>query len=104
MTIYGRADPKFRGRQWRGRRVRQLGLKGRRRLLPCGGQWLEGGYLDGASAETLQPAPYARAVATIDIAELALEIGFLSGHDAVADDEREGQQGNQQPEIVESDA
>ena len=52
----------------------------------------------------LQPAPYARAVATIDIAELALEIGFLAGHYAVADDEREGHQRQQQPEIVERDA
>src|SRR5215472_13256523 len=33
----------------------------------------------------LQPAPYARAVAAVDIAEFALEIGFLAGHDAVAD-------------------
>src|SRR5262249_47607794 len=38
----------------------------------------------------LQPAAYARAVATVDIAELALEIGFLAGHYAVADDEGEG--------------
>src|SRR3982074_1050929 len=52
---------------------------------------------------TLQPAPYARAVATVDITELALEIGFLAGHDAVADDEREGHQHQQQPEIVERD-
>src|SRR5262245_57107881 len=51
----------------------------------------------------LQPAPYARAVATIDIAEFALEIGFLAGHNAVADDEREGHQHHQEPEIVEPD-
>src|SRR5215467_12489666 len=51
----------------------------------------------------LQPAPYARAVATVDIAELALEIVFLAGHYAVADDEREGHQHYQQPEIVERD-
>src|SRR5262245_60030941 len=49
----------------------------------------------------LQPAPYTRAVATVDIAELALEIGFLAGHYAVADDEGEGHQHDQQPEIVE---
>jgi len=40
----------------------------------------------------LQPAPYARAVATVGIAELALEIVFLADHNAVADDEREGHQ------------
>src|SRR6266516_3745886 len=51
----------------------------------------------------LQPAPYARAVATVDITELALEIGFLTGHYAVADDEREGHQHHQEPEIVERD-
>src|SRR5262249_58941735 len=51
----------------------------------------------------LQPAPYARAIAAVDIAELALEIGFLAGHYAVADEEREGQQHDQQPEIVERD-
>src|SRR5215813_9929089 len=52
----------------------------------------------------LQPAPYTRAVATVDIAELALEIGFLAGHYAVADDEREGDQHHQQPEIIERDS
>src|SRR6516225_1996489 len=51
----------------------------------------------------LQPAPYARAVATVDITELALEIGFLAGHNAVADDERKGHQHHQQPEILERD-
>jgi hypothetical protein len=51
----------------------------------------------------LQPASYAQAVATIDITELALEIGFLAGHYAVADDEREEHQYHQQPEIVERD-
>src|SRR5215475_11952378 len=55
------------------------------------------------STVVLQPAPYARAVATVDIAELALEIVFLAGHYAVADDERAGHQHYQQPEIVESD-
>src|SRR5215471_5004176 len=52
----------------------------------------------------LQPAPYARAVAAVDIAEFALEIGFLAGHDAIADDERERHQHHQQPEIVERDS
>src|SRR5262249_61432276 len=53
------------------------------------------------NGRALQPAPYTRAVATVDIAELALEIGFLAGHYAVADDEGEGHQHDQQPEIVE---
>jgi hypothetical protein len=51
----------------------------------------------------LQPAPYTQAVVAVEIAELALEIGFLAGHDAVADDQREGHQHLQQPEIVERD-
>jgi hypothetical protein len=51
----------------------------------------------------LQPAPYARVVATVDSTELALEIGFLAGHNAVADDERKGHHHHQQPEIVERD-
>jgi hypothetical protein len=38
----------------------------------------------------LQPAPHARAVATVNITELALEIRFLAGHNAVADGECEG--------------
>src|SRR5262249_5165663 len=49
----------------------------------------------------LQPAPYARAVATVAITELTLKIGFLAGHYPVVDDEREGHQHQQQPEIVE---
>src|SRR5262245_2604841 len=53
--------------------------------------------------EALQPAPHTRAVTAINVAELALEIGFLVGHYAVADDERKGHQHYQQPEIVESD-
>jgi hypothetical protein len=32
------------------------------------------------SREALQPAPHTRAVVAIDVAELALEIGFLAGH------------------------
>src|SRR5262249_59227528 len=39
----------------------------------------------------------------VHIAELALEIGFLAGHYAVADDKRERHQHDQQPEIVERD-
>jgi hypothetical protein len=53
--------------------------------------------------QALQPAPYARAVTAVDITELALEIGFLAGHHAVADDEREGHQHRQLPDIVERD-
>jgi hypothetical protein len=56
-----------------------------------------------AAGRPLQPAPYARAVATVDITELALEIGFLAGYNAVADDERKEHQHHQQPEIVERD-
>src|SRR4051794_20017519 len=51
----------------------------------------------------LQPAPYTRAVATIDITELALEVDFFAGHYAVADHEGEGHQHHQQPDIVERD-
>ena len=51
--------------------------------------------------KALQPAPYARAVATVDITELALEISFFAGYDTVADDKREGHQRHQQPEAVE---
>src|SRR6516162_1450242 len=48
-----------------------------------------------AGLGALHPAPYAQAVATIDITERALEIGFLAGHYPVADDEREGHQHHQ---------
>src|SRR6516162_5120798 len=50
---------------------------------------------------TLEPAPHARAVVAIDVTELALEIGFLTRDYAVADDEGEGCQCQQQPEAVE---
>src|SRR5258708_38201581 len=55
------------------------------------------------SSSALQPAPYAPAVGAIDITELAFEIGLLAGHDTVADDEREGHQHEQPPDIVERD-
>jgi hypothetical protein len=45
--------------------------------------------------EELQPAPHARAATAIDVAELALEIGFLTGDYTVADDECEGHQRQQ---------
>jgi len=50
---------------------------------------------------TVKPAAYSRPVATVDITELALEIGFFAGHYAVADDEREGHQHHQHLDIVE---
>src|SRR6516164_3146250 len=56
-----------------------------------------------AGLGALQPAPYARAVARIDITGRALEIGFLAAHYPVADDEREGYQHHQQLETVERD-
>src|SRR4051812_3069058 len=51
----------------------------------------------------LQPAPHARAVAAIDLAERALEIGFLPRDHAVADDEGERHERHQRPEAVEGD-
>src|SRR5690349_2392484 len=51
--------------------------------------------------QALQPAPYPRAVAAIDVPELAFEIGFLAGDHTVADDKRKGCQRHQQPEAVE---
>lgn len=43
-----------------------------------------------ANMTPLQPAPHACKEAAIGVAELAVETGFLAGHDAVADDEGEG--------------
>jgi hypothetical protein len=54
--------------------------------------------------EALQRAPHARAVVAIGVAKLALEIGFLTRHDAVANDEGEGRERSEQPEIVEGDS
>src|SRR5579859_4158367 len=56
-----------------------------------------------AASVVLYPASYARAVAAIDIAELAREIGFLSGYDTVSDHEHERYQRHQQPKAVECD-
>src|SRR4029450_8745780 len=53
-----------------------------------------------ACCRKLKPAPHARAVPAIDIAELALEIGFLVGHHTKADDEGEGHKHRKKPEIV----
>ena len=56
------------------------------------------GRIGGATASAVRASR-----STIDITEPALEIGFLAGHYAVTDDEREGHQHHQQPEIVERD-
>src|SRR5215471_681210 len=80
-------------RKIRGRSPRRLAI----------GRWAIRALTTRRIQRALQPAPYARAVATVDVTELALEIGFLAGHDAVADDEREGHQHHQQPEVVERD-
>ena len=50
--------------------------------------------------QALQPAPYPRVVAAIDVAELALEIGFLAGDHSIAEDKREEHQRHPQPEAV----
>src|SRR5262249_35570866 len=42
----------------------------------------------GVGRQALQPAPYPRVVAAIDVPELALEIGFLAGDHIVADYKR----------------
>jgi hypothetical protein len=55
----------------------------------------------GSMRQALQPAPYSRAIAPVDITELSLEMGFFAGHYAVADNKREGHQDHRQPEIVE---
>src|SRR5262245_60661416 len=55
----------------------------------------------GVGRQALQPAPYPRVVAAIDVPELALEIGFLAGDHTVADHKCEGYQRHQQPEAVE---
>src|SRR3981189_286010 len=43
----------------------------------------------------LQPAPYARAALAVGVAQLALEIGFLASHHAVANGEGEGHEHHQ---------
>jgi hypothetical protein len=57
----------------------------------------------GPPGRQLGATPRARAVATVDVTELALEVDFLAGHYAVADNEREGSQHHQRPEILERD-
>jgi hypothetical protein len=52
-------------------------------------------------SKPLQPAPHACAVAAIDLAERALEIGFLPGDHALADDEGEGRERHERPGAVE---
>ena len=56
------------------------------------------GRIGGATASAVRASR-----STIDITEPALEIGFLAGHYAVTDDEREGHQHHQLSEIVERD-
>src|SRR6476660_8760598 len=55
------------------------------------------------TSTALQPAPHARAIAAIDLAEPALEVGFLPRDHAVADDEGEGHERHHRPEAVEGD-
>src|SRR5215831_4788171 len=50
-----------------------------------------------------QPAANAGLIAEIDVAELALEIGFLAGDHAVTDDEIEQHQRHEDPQTVEGD-
>jgi hypothetical protein len=50
-----------------------------------------------------QPTAHAGLIAAIDVAELALEIGFLPGDHAVTDDEIEGHQRRDDPQTVEGD-
>jgi hypothetical protein len=54
-------------------------------------------------SRALQPAPHAGAVAAIDLAEPALEIGFLPRDHAVTDHEGEGHERHQEPGAVEGD-
>jgi hypothetical protein len=51
--------------------------------------------------QALQPAPHARSIAAIDIAELALKIGFLAGDYTIPNDQGERYRYQQQPEGVE---
>src|SRR5262245_48149509 len=51
-----------------------------------------------------QPAANAGLVAEIDVAELALEIGFFAGDHAVTDDEIEQHQRREDPQTVEGDS
>lgn len=50
---------------------------------------------------SLQPAPHARAVVAIGVAERALKISFLTGHHAVANYKGEGHERPDQPKAVE---
>src|SRR5262245_18856313 len=50
-----------------------------------------------------QPPANAGLIAEIDVAELALEIGFLAGDHAVTDDEQERRQRHEDPRTVEGD-
>src|SRR5262252_2000751 len=50
-----------------------------------------------------QPTAHAGLIAEIDVAELALEIGFLAGDHAITDDEIEQHQRREDPQTVEGD-
>src|SRR5215471_7568815 len=50
-----------------------------------------------------QPTAHAGLIAEVDVAELALEIGFLAGDHAVTDDEIEQHQRREDPQTVEGD-
>ena len=52
------------------------------------GRWSESPHEAISRLRSLEPAPYAHAVATVLITEIAREISFLARHHAVADDER----------------
>src|SRR5258708_16697549 len=54
--------------------------------------------------KALQPAPHTRAVAAIDIAELALKIRFLAGDYTVAADKSERNQRHQHPQPIQPHA
>src|SRR5262249_30019215 len=69
---------------------------------PCGGAGNVSEFGSQGFAPS-QPAAHARLVAEIAVAELAREMGFLAGDYAVADDEIERDQREQQPQAVERD-
>ena len=50
-----------------------------------------------------RPTLYARALVTVAVAELAVEIGFVLSHYAAPAYEREEHQQHQQPKIAEND-
>src|SRR5262249_25001784 len=69
-------------------------------------RWAEAEGISRSNRERAcsQPAANAGLVAEIDVAELALEIGFFAGDHAVTDDEIEQHQRSEDPQTVESDS